>query len=51
MPGHTKSKSDKKSSGMSWMEALKAWNKKSGGKYMIPKKGTSEYNEIKAMMK
>tara|TARA_R100000697_G_scaffold3191_1_gene7107 strand:+ start:3179 stop:3292 length:114 start_codon:yes stop_codon:yes gene_type:complete len=36
---------------MSWMEALKAWNKKKGGKYKIPKKGSKEYNEIKDMMK
>jgi hypothetical protein len=40
-----------KKGGMSWMEALKAWNKKKGGKYSIPKKGTSDYNEVKAMMK
>ena len=37
--------------GMSWMSALKAWNKKKGGKYMIPKKGSKEYNEVKDMMK
>ena len=37
--------------GMSWMEALKAWNKKKGGKYSIPKKGSKDYNEVKAMMK
>ena len=37
--------------GMSWMEALKSWNKKKGGKYMIPKKGSKEYNEIKEMKK
>lgn len=42
---------DKKSGGMTWMSALKAWNKKKGGKYEIPKKGSSGYNEIKAMMK
>ena len=29
---HKKGHSDK-SGGMSWMEALKAWNKKQGGKY------------------
>ena len=40
-----------KKGGMSWMEALKAWNKKQGGKYSIPKKGSKDYNEIKAMMK
>ena len=38
MPKHTKGHSDKKSGGMSWMEALKAWNKTQGGKYQIPKK-------------
>ncbi len=37
--------------GMSWIQALKAWNKKQGGKYTIPKKGSKEYNEVKAMMK
>ena len=42
---------DMKKGGMSQMEALKAWNKKKGGKYSIPKKGTSDYNEVKAMMK
>jgi len=36
---------------MSWVEALKAWNKKRGGDYMIPKKGSKEYNEVKALMK
>ena len=40
-----------KKGGMSWMEALKAWNNKQGGKYTIPKKGSKEYNEIKSMMK
>ena len=43
--------SDEKKGGMSWMEALKAWNKKQGGKYSIPKKGSAGYNEVKAMMK
>ena len=54
MPGHTKKNGNgdmKKSGGMIWMEALKAWNKKKGGKYSIPKKGTKEYNEVKDMMK
>ena len=40
-----------KSGGMTWMEALNAWNKKHGGKYQIPKKGSSGYNEVKEMMK
>lgn len=33
-----------------WIEALKAWNAKKGGKYMIPKKGTAEYDEVRALM-
>lgn len=36
---------------MNWIQALKMWNQKKGGKYMIPKKGTREYNEVKAIMK
>ena len=32
-------------------EILKEWNKKKGGKYVIPKKGSKEYNEVKALMK
>lgn len=36
---------------MSWIEALKKWNKDKGGKYEIPKKGSSGYNEVKALMK
>ena len=56
MPKHYKKNGNgdmKKSggNGMTWMEALKAWNKKKGGKYSIPKKGTKEYNEVKEMMK
>ena len=31
MPKHKKGHSEK-SGGMSWMEAIKAWNKKQGGK-------------------
>ena len=34
-----------------WFDALKEWNKKKGGKWVIPKKGSKEYNEVKAMMK
>ena len=41
----------KSKGGMSWIQALKSWNKKHGGKYVIPKKGTKEYNEVKDMMK
>ncbi len=36
---------------MSWIEALKSWNKKKGGKYTIPRKGTKEHAEVKALMK
>ena len=35
---------------MNWLEALKAWNAKKGGKYMIPKKDTQEYKEVRALM-
>tara|TARA_R100001015_G_C4566967_1_gene125724 strand:+ start:217 stop:402 length:186 start_codon:yes stop_codon:yes gene_type:complete len=35
---------------MNWIQALKAWNKKKGGKYTIPKKGTDDYMEVKKMM-
>tara|TARA_R110000851_G_scaffold174501_4_gene320707 strand:- start:1202 stop:1348 length:147 start_codon:yes stop_codon:yes gene_type:complete len=35
----------------SWFNALKEWNTKKGGKWVIPKKGSKEYNEIKALMK
>ena len=57
MPKHTKKNGEngngngKSKGGMSWIQALKAWNKKKGGKYSIPKKGTKEYNEVKDMMK
>lgn len=33
-----------------WISALKAWNAKHGGKYRIPKKGTAEYDEVRALM-
>ena len=36
---------------MTWMEALKKWNKDKGGKYEIPKKGSSGYNQVKELMK
>ena len=36
---------------MSWLEALKAWNKKQGGKYKIPKKGSIGYKQVKDLMK
>ena len=38
---------------ISWLEALKQFNderKKEGGKYIIPKKGTSEYSSIRQLM-
>jgi hypothetical protein len=35
---------------MNWIEALVAWNKKHGGKYTIPRKGTKEHAEVLAMM-
>ena len=35
---------------MNWIQALKHWNSKKGGKYVIPRKGTAEYNEVKALM-
>lgn len=35
---------------MKWIDALKAWNAKHGGKYVIPRKGTKEYDEVRAMM-
>jgi hypothetical protein len=35
---------------MNWIEALKEWNKKND-KYVIPKKGSKEYEEVKLLMK
>jgi len=35
---------------LTWIEALKKYNEKKGGKYVIPKKGTKEHAEVKAMM-
>lgn len=35
---------------MSWVEAIKAYSAKKGIKYTIPRKGTPEYAEVKAMM-
>lgn len=35
---------------MNWIQALKAWNQKNGGKWCIPKKGTADYNEVKKLM-
>ncbi len=33
-----------------WIQALQEWNKKKGGKYQIPKKGTAGYKEVKKIM-
>ena len=35
---------------MSWVEAVKAYCAKKGCKYSIPRKGSKEYDEVKAMM-
>jgi len=35
---------------MNWIEALKAWNAKHGGKYTIPRKGTKEHAEVVHLM-
>ena len=36
---------------MNWIQALKKWNtEKNTGKWKIPKKGTTEYNQVKSMM-
>lgn len=35
---------------MKWTDALKAYAAKNGGKYVVPRKGTKEYDEVKAMM-
>jgi len=34
---------------MNWLGALKEWNK-GNAKYTIPKKGSKEYLEVKALM-
>lgn len=34
-----------------WIEALKIWNGKRGGKYMIPRKGTQEHAQVMSIMK
>jgi hypothetical protein len=33
----------------SWIMALKHWNSMKGGKYVVPKKGSKEYLEVKAV--
>ena len=35
---------------MKWLEAVKAYHAKKGTQFLIPKKGSAEYLEIKAMM-
>lgn len=35
---------------MRWVDALKEWNAKRDGKYLIPKKDSAEYLEVKALM-
>ena len=35
---------------MKWIEALKEYNAKHGGKYTIPRKGTAEYDAVRALM-
>jgi len=35
---------------MRWVDALKEWNSKREGKYLIPKKDSAEYLEVKALM-
>jgi hypothetical protein len=34
---------------MKWLEALKQWNEKQGGRWTIPKKGSPEYDEVRAL--
>lgn len=35
---------------MKWIEALKEYNAKHGGKYVIPRKGTAEYDAVRSLM-
>lgn len=35
---------------MKWVEALKVWNGKKGGTWCIPRKGSAEYDEVRAIM-
>lgn len=34
----------------SWITALKKWNEKKGGAWCVPKKGTKDYDEVRALM-
>lgn len=36
---------------MNWIEALKAWNAKKGGKYTVPKKGSKGHAQVLKLMK
>lgn len=47
----TKTQKQKSSMKGAWVQALKVWNKQRGdGKWIVPKKGTKEYDEVKAIM-
>lgn len=35
---------------MKWMQALKQWNSAKGGSWCVPRKGTAEHAEVKAIM-
>ena len=42
----------KKRAANTWVQALKGWNaKKGGGTWCIPKKGSAEHAQVRAMMK
>ena len=44
-------KSDSKlQGGMKWIDALKVWNKGKGGSWCIPKKGSADYDAVRAIM-
>jgi len=36
---------------MKWIEALKVWNKRTGGAWCVPRKGTSEHAEVIKIMR
>jgi len=35
---------------MNWIQALKQWNTSKGGAWCVPKKGTTDYDEVRAIM-
>lgn len=35
---------------MNWLQACKEWNRRKGGKYEVPKKGTAGYKEVRKLM-